>query len=509
MVCEVKKIDSNSTGLRYAEEECIGELPVTPVWYGQEPNSYNDFGGQYTMVARNPINASRQRKKGSITDLEASGGYTQDVTDYNLTRLMQGFLFADARQKATLKPFNGAQVLAGAVTSADDTYAVASGGTAFVANRLVLASGYGVSANNGLRTVVSSTATTVVVSQALTDEAAPPASANLSVVGHQFASGDLSIVMVGGLPALTSAAVDMTTLGLFPGEWIFVGGDATATQFTSQIGAARVASISTTQLVLDKVGWATPAADAGTGKTIQLFFGTLIRNESDPMLIKRRSYDLERTLGQDANGIQSEHLIGAVPSEFTLTVNQAELVTCDFTFVAIDHQTRTGAEGLAAGDRPDIPANMDAFNTSSDFSRIKLASVTPGNAVPAPLFAFATELTVTINNNLSANKAIGVLGAMEVSAGTFEVGGSATVYFADVEATRAVRNNADVTLDILMVKKNAGLLFDIPLLTLGDGRATVEQDQPIMLPLETAAAESAFGNTLTYMSFPYLPSIAE
>lgn len=510
MVCETKKIDSNVTGLRYAEEECIGELPVSGVvWYGQEPNSYDDFGGQITTVARNPINPSRQRKKGAVTDLEASGGYNQDVTDYNLTRLMQGFMFADARQKPSLHPLNGTQNTVTSATASTNTYAVNAGGAAFVANRLVKASGFGIAANNGLKVVASSTATTVVVGAGLADEPSAPATANLEVVGHQFASGDLSIAMVGGLPALTSAAYTMTNLGLIPGEWIFVGGDATANQFASgQNGIARVVSISATQVILDKVSWVTPTTDAGTGKTIRIFMGIVIRNESDPLLIKRRSYDLERTLGQDADGIQSEHLIGAVPSEFTLNVTNADKVTVDMSYTAIDHVTRTGSEGLVAGTRPDIPVS-DAYNTSSDFSRIKLASVPAGSAVPAPLFAFATELTLTINNNLSANKAIGVLGAMDVSAGTFEVGGSMTVYFADVLATRAVRNNADVTLDLFMAKNNSGLLFDLPLLTLGDGRANVEQDQPIMLPLENMAAESSFGNTLTYMSFPYLPSLAE
>jgi hypothetical protein len=73
---------------------------------------------------------------------------------------------------------------------------------------------------------------------------------------------------------------------------------------------------------------------------------------------------------------------------------------------------------------------------------------------------------------------------------------------------QAVRNNADITMDIIMVKNNAGLLFDVPLLSLGNGRLNVEQDQAITVPLETNAAESKFGHTLLFQSFPYLPSLA-
>ena len=73
---------------------------------------------------------------------------------------------------------------------------------------------------------------------------------------------------------------------------------------------------------------------------------------------------------------------------------------------------------------------------------------------------------------------------------------------------QAVRNNSDVTVDIVMLKKNLALLWDIPLLSLGDGRLAVEQDQAITLPLENNAAESKFGHTLLFQSFSYLPDVA-
>jgi hypothetical protein len=75
-------------------------------------------------------------------------------------------------------------------------------------------------------------------------------------------------------------------------------------------------------------------------------------------------------------------------------------------------------------------------------------------------------------------------------------------------ATRAVRENESCTLDVAIVKSNIGMLFDLPLITLGNGRLSVEADSPVMLPLDTMAAESRFKTTLTFTQFGYLPTIA-
>lgn len=501
----VNKIDSNVTGLRYAEESTLRTLPGSPIFYPLEPNSYSDFGGQISTIARNPINPSRQRKKGVTTDLDASGGFNQDLTMNNTTRLMQGFFFADIREKKTTAPMNGAQVVLTDAVEASDSYDAAAGLLGFLAGHLVLATGFGVTTNNGLKTVVSdSTATTIVVNEEVEDET-PPATAQLSTVGFEFDAGDVSITMNGALVRLVSAATDLTTLGLIPGEWVFLGGDSATSRFANNQGFARINIVEEGFLEFDKVSW-TPQAESAPTASVRMFFGSVLKNEDDPLLIKRRTYHVERTLGRDANGTMSEYLVGAVPNELTVNIAQADKVNIDLAFVAVDNEQRTGQQGVKVGARPALePA--DAFNTSSDFSRIKLASV-GDDAAPNPLFAFATEMTLSINNNVTPNKAIGVLGAFDTSAGTFEVGGSMTAYFASIPAVQSVRNNADITLDVVMLKRNAGLLFDIPLLSLGDGRLSVEQDQAITLPLETNAAESKFRHTLLFQSFTYLPNLA-
>lgn len=501
------KIDSNITGLRFAEELSLKTLPGTPIWYPLEPNSYSDFGGQITTVARNPINPTRQRKKGVTTDLDASGGFNQDLTLTNMTRLMQAFMFADIREKKKTNPMNAIADTVSSVTSGTKTFAVSAGGAGFVANHLVKATDFGTAANNGVFTVASSTATTVVTVEALTTEAAPPAAAALAVVGFQFPSADVSITMNGLLVRLTAAATNMTTLGLIAGEWVYIGGDVAGTTFATNKGFARISAISATYLEFDKITWTGAGAESGAGKTIRLFFGDVLRNESSAALIKRRTLQIERTLGDDGSGIQSEYLVGAVANEFSLNIAQADKITTDLTFVAVDNEQRTGVTGVKSGTRPTLTSGS-AFNTSSDISRIKLSLVSATDPAPTPLFAFSTELKLDIKNNVNPNKAVGVLGAFDTSVGTFEVGGSITAYFASVTAVQAVRNNSDVTVDITLLKKNGAIIIDIPLLSLGDGRLSVEQDQPITIPLETTAAESKFGNTLLLNFFNYLPDVA-
>lgn len=509
-MAQVNKIDSNITGLAYAEEAVLGSLPGengqagSPVWKRLNPNSYNDFGGEIVTVAPNPINPSRQRRKGVTTDLNAAGGINQNLTFSSLTDLMQGVMFADIREKGYEEPT--------AVTGT--LYEVAST-TGFLVNSLIKGQGFTNSANNALNLVTAVVADTSVEVAALTAEASPPTSANIRVVGYQGGTGDIDVDASGALPKLTSTTLDFTTLGLVPGQWIFIGGDVAGNQFTNAAnnGFKRIRSVAANEVTIDKSDQAMVTEDSSDD--IRIFFGDVLRNETGA-LIKRRSYNIERTLGapdDSAPGqIQSEVLKGAVANEFTLNVPSAELLNADLSFVATDNEQRLAADGPKQGGVIEAwPAKE--YNTSSDVSRLRLSTVSQVSEAPTALFAFVTEASVSINNNVTPNKAVGVLGAFDVTAGTFTVSGNLTAYFASVEATQAVRNNTDVTLDLGFVRDNQGLIFDLPLISLGDGRLNVEVDQPITLPLTTDAAsgqdvDELLDHTLLITYFNYLPNAA-
>jgi hypothetical protein len=495
----VNKVDSNLTGLRYAEETSIGTLPGSGVvWTPLEPNSYSGFGSTIKTVARNPINASRQRQKGVVTDVDATAGFSSDLTQTNLYDLLQGFFFADWRKK---DEDASTAAVDGGVSS--DEYTVASGGADYRAGDLIFASGFGLPANNGLKSVAASSTSTAVkvTTGSLAAEATAPAGAKIKRVGYQFASGDATITVTSGVATLGATSKDLTQLGVIPGEWIYIGGDSAGNSFATAAnnGFARVKSVAASAIVFDK-SQGTMVTDAGTGKTIRLYIGDVLKNEKDPALIKTRSYQLER----DLSTAGLEYVVGAVPNQFSVKMSSASKVTVDLSFVGTD--TQTVAFGSAkAGTRPDLTTGQKAFNTSADFSRLRFV-----NSSNADLSTFLMEATLNINNGVTPMKAIGTLGSVDVSLGDFTVSGSVTAYFSSIAAVTAVRNNEDISLDFVLCRDNAGIMFDIPLLGLGNGQVQVEKDQPIKLPLTLDSAEHpTLHHTMLLTHYAYLPSVAE
>jgi len=271
-----KTIDSNTVGLSYAEEDSLGVV-ASPVFYPLDPNEYSDFGAELSMVARNPINASRQRRKGVVTDLDASGGFSQDITQTNLTRLMQGFFFADLHELPTTNSISGT---AGITFTIDDIEAsgvinVATGkGALFKAGMLLKSTGMVNAANNiDVMEITSITADELTVDVSTTVVDSNPAG-TLEVIGFEFASGDAVLDLTSDVFKLTTTSQSLTDLNIQVGEWIFIGGDnATDECFSSSLtGYARVEAVATNALTLKEPTF-TPVSNAGTGKTIRIYRG--------------------------------------------------------------------------------------------------------------------------------------------------------------------------------------------------------------------------------------------
>ena len=480
-------------------------------WYELEPNSYDSLGSEIETVARSPINASRQQKKGVVTDVTADGGFNTDITQTNLQRLMQGFFFAKAHERATSSSIKSAADSITLTSVASTAITIGAGDeTKFKVGSLVKLSGFANAANNGVFEVTGLTSGSLACSAATFTSETAPAGAKLEIVGYEFPASDVSVTVTGNKFVMASAASKFLDLGVQVGEWIHVGGDAIINRLISNApGFARVAAVATdgSTLSLEQCSWATPQIDTGTGRQLQVYLGSVIRNEKDPTLIKCQSYQLERQLGQDAFGTQSQYLVGAVANEFKLNIPSVEKLNSDVSFTALDTETRNGSTGLKSGTRVTMPVES-AFNTTSHIYQTRLYVHDDDAITPDSLFAFVMDGELTINNNVDGLKAIGTLGSMDLNVGDFEVSGTLNVYFATVAAVEAVRANADVGFNVIAALDNAGFVFDIPLLSLGGGRLEVEKDAAIMLPLETMAAENESGYTLLSTWFAYLPTVS-
>ena len=500
--------DSNLSSVSYAVEQGPKTLPVTPTWVLTEPNAEPEFGPSVTDQERTPISSDRLSKKGSIVDLEASVQLDVDFIPSSQRDLLQGFMFAALRSKGQATTLTSA--------SDDDTFN-GTGMGGFAANDLMLVENW--PANNGLHLVASVTSTTVVVTSTLTNETAP-SGATLTKVGHQYASGDVTVDASGPRPILATAAGDFRELDLVSGECVYVGGDASGLRFASDAnnGAKRVFSVAAdgSEMVVDKSQLDMVTDASATGKTIRIFTGYALKNEQIASLL-RRTVQFERTLGapDDASPsqIQSEYVTGCHGSEYRYDAQPASKVTASLTFLGLDHETRTGATGVKSGNRPALP-DKDAVNTASDVRRTRISALTNTDEAPDPLFALVESLQFTINNHLERNMALGTLGAARITIGRFELTGQFEAYFANVSALDVLRNFTDVTLDqFVATGANEGFAWDMPLCSLSSGRVAIEPDTAMMMPCDFKAHSGAkfdttFDHALCWTFFPYLPTLA-
>lgn len=508
------KIDSNRTEARWSEELSVGVANGSAAWVTLEVNNFSDAKGQFTKVARNPIGGDRQLKKGQTTDLDAHCGFNTDLTQFNMQDLLQGLFFADLRRKAE---FSG--VITSIITS-DDSFNAASGLNIFAVNDLFTPRGLNTTlGNGGLHRATAVTAAKLTSDHNLTDETPPATGTRIVKVGIQVGVGLLQVDSTQPNPALVSNGTtpDWTAQSLTPGEYVWIGGDTAITQFATAANncLARIRSITSTRLELDKTT-KTMVTDAGTAKTIQVFYGRVLKNESSQSLIKRRTYQIERQLGAPDEAlpaqIQSEYFVGSVFDSASFNYNPATKITIDPKFMSTNQELRTGVVGLKAGTRPAIE-NADAQVTSSDLKRCRIATVVPGTSNPAALYSFIDTLTVNVSNNSVPQKALTVLGAYDYAHGDFKVGGSFTGTFFTIDGVAAIKNNTNCTIDIMEFKNNAGWVMDMPLVCLGDGSLVVEKDKAIKNPVtfECASGEEININldyTLAKTFFDFLPNLA-
>ena len=496
------RVLTNKISLAQAIEATLGVLPGSPVWRLLEPNTISTYGATITTVARNPISKLRQRRKGTITDLDSSVEFEHDLTKEAFIYNAEGFAFATF----TTVPFrrvSESDTLAAATGPNRYTFATALAG-APAANTLLYARGWTLAANNGLKVVTTGSTTTVVnVTDTLAAETPTAAQhASIEVAGVRGAVGD---IQMNGSGNLISTVLDFTTLGLTNGQMIHVGGLTSTNQFATAayVGYARVVSVTANLITLDKRSWTVGAADNGATKQIDLLFGRFLRNVAvDHASFIERSFQFELAMPglQNPSGDMYEYSKGNLCNEMVFDLPLTEKATVTFGFIGTDTPppTATRASGAAT---PVNPVETAAFNTTSGIARLRILQTNETSITTC-----FKSLTLTLANNVTPEKCLGTLGASFMNQGNFDVNLEAQLLFTDFEVPTAIRNNTTLTMDFVVKNSDGAIGVDIPSMTLGDGTKEFPVNESVLINVSGEAFNDAtLGTSIGISLFPVVP----
>lgn len=448
------------------------------VWYYQQPNDISSFSNTITKVARSPISLDRQRRKGGVTDLEAAPAFPQDTTIDTVAFWAPVMHFT--RWKGPAAGAFGYGVT-GVLASG---YEVDHKGN-LPENTLVIASGFTESQNNGLKVVGAGSTINEIKTTGLVVET-PEKTATLHECGYRADEGDIVLDSIGNL---TSTTLDFTTLPLNVGAHIYVKGLATS-------GLARIRAIAANQLTLDN--WnQTITDDPGTSKTADIYYGMWCRNVpvTDPDFTVN---SLMIEVGYDfPGGRKYEYAEGCVLNTTALAMPLTEKST--FDFATVSKIVNPPVDSRRAGTFKNFTAN-EQFNTSEDIARLKISGVdTTGDTT------YFTECTVNVNNNVTAKKVLGHLGAIDMLYGNFEVNSSMTALFDDPEVPAAIVNNTTAGFTVALDNNDGMVVIDQPEITLGNGEKSFPTGDKVEIALENDAFGSSMGYTQSVTLFRYNP----
>lgn len=473
---------SNRVRIATVREVTPGTTPTTPRMRTAR------ITGESLAFAPNYINSDELRADRMLNDpikvMQASNGginyeLSYPVDNTPLSDFYRSTFFNAWQNTPTF--FNDG-VASSVITNAGtttDTYAVTAGGTAVAVGHLVRATGFAQSANNQNFRATSSSATTVAgTGLGLVAEANPPGTAKLKVVGFQGAAGDITTTSNG----LASTALDFTTLGLVPGQWVKIGGTAASDRFaTAGVNDwARITAISAHAITFDNrpTGWAT---DAGTGKTIKVWTSDYIRNG-----VAATSLTIEKGFLDQA--IPTYILnTGMQVDKATLSITSKNKITGSFAFVGMGGSQST----VAVGASYDAATTNQVMAANANVGRLDES----GNQLVGP--NWGKSLTINYANNLRTVEAIDSTSPVAVNPGQFDATGTIETYFGDNTMLSQFYSGAQTAINTRVAKNGQALIFQFPRVTLtGKGNpAASGKNQDIMTPFDfTASVDTALTN---------------
>lgn len=471
--------DVNATRLSVAK--VCEPVSGTP-WTVQQPNEISSYSADITKTQRTPISTDRSARKGTVTNVEVAPGFQTDITLDTFRYWGDGFLYSR---------WMGAGAIDIDVISVDsDSYTVAALASALPAGTLVYAAGFMMAANNGLKTVGSGSTTTDINVTGLVAEASPPVTARLYVVGTVADAGDIAVNANG---QITSTTLDFTTLGLIPGQYIYIDG------FTQTVTSklARVVAVTAHVLTLASSEFVT---EVGTGKTVSIYVSSFVRNVPvDSADFVKTEYTMEARYNTEPEIF--EYARGVSANQMTINAPLTEKMTMDLTFVAQDLSEPVDTP-LPGSGYYDFIEN-EAYNTVTNLNRVRLTGIDESG-----LSTYLKDTTITINNNVSGENTLGRMGATFTNLGNLEVTIDTEAVMTDGAVLAAIRNNTTVTFELAGVNGDGAFVVNIPAMTLGDGSKNLATGEKVKVTVSgTAHEEAGLDFMIGFSLFPYLPTL--
>lgn len=371
----------------------------------------------------------------------------------------------------------------------------------------------------------------------------------VTCIGRRYAAGVVKADVVSTSDSrlkLTFTGID--SVPVEAGETICIGGDLAITHFDRTKYRGGFATIESktegtdTVLIFNDQEYSV-AKDDGAAKTIDIYWGNFFINGS-----QKRTYQVERTLGKgpptntttsditvgsvtvrpgealvDTNGNvieaqQSDVILGCLPNECTVNMEQESFINSDFTFLPLDSGSLSFNDwnrDLSAtppgmlchqqtGTLTTSRSGLDGYSTQTDVHRVVIDY--KDVSTRRKLFTFVETATFSLNNNATGTPALGYKGYVAQNARRFEAKGNLTVLFEKSEAIDAIRNNTTCFMNITAVAVDSqhAVVYNIPNLTLS-GNVAVEQGADVKMELEAMGFEGSIGHVASITTMLYIP----
>jgi hypothetical protein len=502
--------------VRFARETTAGSAPATG-WQQLAPLATGGVSGNITnhvQIMDESMSSTMMNGKPVNVDKDASPQLT-----FNLKKSVMDFWMPGILRSTPVTPWGGAQILY-ATAAVDggggvDSFTV-SGAPTLPAGTLVVVRGFTNTANNGVHMLAAASSAVAlnVATGTLTAETVTAGEVTIEVCGFQFGATDLSINASNNL---VSVAQDMTVFNLQIGQPIIVGGTLAAQQFAT-LGDKAIAYVSETVtanlMQLDfqskitarntTTAWA--GTDAGTGKTIRIWFGPFIYNlaAEHASLLALPSWHMESryTDGTAANALftYTEQMV-LTQATLNLAINAAATLALQFNAQEVTDPVVLGSRTVGPSNAyPEVA--KDLFDATCGMWLSRVLKSTDDSV----LIAEVNASTITLALGGQARKQLAACGSVGYDFGYFMPSISLSPYFHRAETMAAVSALTDCRYEAMLKNGQGGVLVHAPMGTLARGGETIAASQAITEDMTfTPYPHPDSGIGISVAVFPYVP----